>query len=170
MKILILQVILLISFPVFSAEKIAPVLKKITTGKKSAVTSNVNPEVMAKIKSDFESAINGSVIPGVGDSMSWAGGTLTRTRKGELRYVNTENGYYGTSMDVVTDPVKLANECPAINSMWISQYGVNLADVDGQNQQDAYKNQVLHLAQYGLATTYSKKNPWPIGNGLIAFN
>jgi hypothetical protein len=133
-------------------------------------TSTVDPTIMKKIQADFNSALNGGVIPKIGETMSWANGTLTRTASNQLKYVNTNNGYYETEMNANSNLTKLASENSGIRNTWIAQYGVNLAGLNEQNLQEGYKNQILHIAQYGLSKDWNKANPWTFGFGLGAYN
>lgn len=133
----------------------------------------VDPEIINKMETDFNHALNGGVIPGLGESMNWAGGTLTRTKKGELRYVNTNNGYYETTLKSSKDIPKLAVENSDINNAWIAQYGVDLGNVNNsnsQNQQEAYKTSIGHIATNGLQAQYNKNNPWKFDKGIAAYN
>nr|BDT27734.1 hypothetical protein BHI3_12000 [Bacteriovorax sp. HI3] len=139
----------------------------------TSTSSAVDPAVMAQIEKDFNSALNGAFIPELGDSMSWAGGTLTRTKKGELRYVNTNNGYYEATLKSTADIPKLARENSDINNTWIAQYGVdigNLTNDNAQNQQDAYRTSISHVATHGLLAQYNKDNPWKFDKGIAAYN
>ncbi len=81
--------------------------------------------VFAGLEEDFVNAINQGVIPEVGQSMQWAGGTLIRTKKGVLRY--SGGGCAPFEMEADSDPVSVAKVCPAVNEQWKKQYGIDSA-------------------------------------------
>ncbi len=144
-----------------------------STASASSSSSSVDPAIMSQIEKDFNNALNGAVVPELGDSMSWAGGTLTRTKKGELRYVNTNNGYYEATLKSTADIPKLARENSDINNTWIAHYGVdigNLTNDNAKNQQDAYRTSISHVATHGLQAQYNKDNPWKFDKGIAAYN
>lgn len=156
-----------------SAKKSTSTSASSSSAASTTTSSTVDPAIMSKIEADFSSALNGSVLPELGDSMSWGGGTLTRTKKGELRYVNTNNGYYEATLKSTDDIPKLARENSDINNTWIAQYGVdigNLTNSNAQNQQEAYRNSISHIATHGLQNLYNKDNPWKFDKGIAAYN
>lgn len=87
--------------------------------------ATVEPTLMNQIQSDYNGAINGSVIPKIGDTMNWAKGTLIRTGANQLRYVNNNNGHYEVELTPSTDLTQLAKEKPWIFSFGIGAYKEN---------------------------------------------
>jgi hypothetical protein len=130
----------------------------------------VEPALMNQIQSDYIGAINGSVIPKIGDTMNWAKGTLTRTGANQLRYVNNNNGHYEVELTPTTDLTQLAKENSDIRNTWIAQYGVNLASLEDQSIiQESYKTQISHVLTYGLGDNWTKEKPWNFGFGIGAY-
>lgn len=101
-----------------------------------------------KLKADFKGAVAGSVLPNVGDKMLWAGGTLTRTAPGVLRYQDTTNGYYQEDFNATTDPLGVAKRDGAVNALWILQYGINLRADPAQYKEQA--SRLTFIANYGV--------------------
>lgn len=148
-----------------------------TSNNKNAVADRptANPATMEQIKKDWASIMSGALIPNLDDSMSWAGGTLTRIAPGKMEYVNKSNGYFSEILDSNTDIAALANKCGDINAAWITQYGVDLGGGMGmspnsQDQRDANIIAVDHTYMYGVSSTFTKDEPFPLGFGIGAFN
>lgn len=123
----------------------ASCLAESTTGKCDDVksipvdTASENTEAaLKKMKDDMKSKIEGSILPNLGDSMSWGNGTLTRTKKGELRYVTTVPVYFATTINATTDLIKLAKDSPSVNDQFISDYGFI------QNSSSSSSNSISH--------------------------
>lgn len=132
--------------------------------------ATVEPSLMNQIQSDYNGAINGSVIPKIGDTMNWAKGTLIRTGANQLRYVNNNNGHYEVELTPSTDLTQLAKENGDIRNTWIAQYGVNLAGLEDQPIiQESYKTQISHVLTYGLGDNWTKEKPWVFSFGIGAY-
>lgn len=85
------------------------------------------------VQKDFDSAIGGAVIPIAGSVMTWANGTLIRTKANQLRYSSNDPGCSSVNLDNDTDIIALAKLCPSVNSTWKSQYDLDLAKMASSN-------------------------------------
>lgn len=136
----------------------------------SSTIASVDPALMKQIQNDYNGAINGSVIPQIGETMNWAKGTLIRTGANRLRYVNNNNGHYEVELNSNTDLTQLAKDNGDIRNTWIAQYGVNLAGLEDQAiNQEAYKTQISHVLTHGLGDNWTKEKPWFFGFGIGAY-
>lgn len=147
----------------------------INNAKAVADGPTADPAIMDQIKKDWDTAMSGALIPNLDDSMSWAGGTLTRIAPGKMEYVNKRNGTFSQILDSNTDIADLAKKSGDVNAAWIAQYGVDLGGGMGfspntQAQQEGNKIAVNHTYTHGVSSTYTKDKPYDLGFGIGAFN
>ncbi|MDO9184339.1 MAG: hypothetical protein Q7U04_18130 [Bacteriovorax sp.] len=123
-----------------------------------ACSSAVNPATMSRIQNDYDTAINGGVIPKIGDSMAFADGTLTRVASGKMSYQHSSNDL-PLVLEAGSDLNKIADQNPNIRDEWMKQYGVLLGNLKGINP-GLIMNTIIEVGGAGkFLKSYTKENP-----------
>ncbi len=110
-----------------------------------------------QLLSDYKAAFDGRFLK-VGQTSSWASGTITRNVDGSLDYKNPANPADNFTMRIVDSPKRIALDHPLVHQLWIRQYGVQF----GQSQIQIWgtANVLHHLFGYPMGPNKS----FPIGS------
>jgi hypothetical protein len=126
----------------------------------------INPLVMTKIQDSFTATIDGASLSNIGQTLPWAGGVLTRTAKGEILYVDNQNGNFRQVLTKNTDLVALGKNSDGVRNLFISQFGVDMSKV-GTSPTSSYS--ILDNLTNKMVPENTKNNPYLLGNGLAAY-
>ena len=137
----------------------------------TSANSEFQSRALASLKTDWKAAIDGSVVPNLGDSMVWAGGTLERMRYGNdggIKLVFKGNGgSWYVCNDYYNDPVRFAVDTGGgAKFLWAEQYGVDFASTSG-----GQLGNWTSIMQAAITANFNKKPfSWQIGgnNGVTA--